>query len=72
MLSALRTRINIVEKLMSEDRWDEIEFDKIPSKAGLIYRNVFARKDITAKRYEEFISNKNTKVNATKTVESEK
>ena len=64
MLSALRTRINIVEKLMSEDRWDEIEFDKIPSKAGLIYRNVFARKDITAKRYEEFISNKNTKVNA--------
>ena len=30
-LSILRSRINIVEKLMSENRWDEIEFDKIPS-----------------------------------------
>lgn len=64
MLSYLRTRINILEKLMSENRWDEIEFDKIPSKAGLIYRNAFARNDITAKRYADFIHNKNTKVNA--------
>lgn len=64
MLSYLRTRINILEKLMSENRWDEIEFDKIPSKAGLIYRNAFARNDITAKRYASFIADKNTKVNA--------
>ena len=27
---------------MSENRWDEIEFDKLPSKAGLIYKNAFA------------------------------
>lgn len=64
MLSVLRTRINIVEKLMSENRWNEIEFDKIPSKAGLIYRNAFAHKDIIADRYAKFIANKNTKVNA--------
>ena len=32
ILSALRTRINIVEKLMSEGRWEEIEFAKLPSK----------------------------------------
>lgn len=63
MLSALRTRINIVEKLMSENRWNEIEFDKIPSKAGLIYRNAFAQKDIIADKYAEFISSKSTKVN---------
>ena len=30
ILSDLRARINIVERLMSENRWDEIEFDKIP------------------------------------------
>ena len=64
ILSALRTRINIVEKLMSENRWGEIEFDKIPSKAGLIYRNAFAHKDIIADKYAEFMASKDTKVNA--------
>lgn len=63
-LSLLRSRINIVEKLMSENRWGEIEFDKIPSKAGLIYSNTFAHKDIIADKYAEFIASKNTKVNA--------
>jgi hypothetical protein len=64
ILTTLRSRINIVEKLMSENRWNEIEFDKIPSKAGLIYKNAFARKNIIAKKYEEFIKSDKTKVNA--------
>lgn len=63
-LSELRTRINIVEKLMSENRWDEIEFDKIPSRAGLIYKNAFARRDMIAKKYETFAKSEDTKVNA--------
>ena len=63
-LSILRTKINIVEKLMSENRWDEIEFDKIPSKAGLIYKNAFARRDIIAKKYEAFAKSEKTTVNA--------
>jgi len=63
-LSELRSRINIVEKLMSSNRWQDIEFDKLPSKAGLIYKNAFARKDIIAKKYEEFIKNAATTVNA--------
>ena len=64
LLSSLRSRINIVEKLMSENRWEEIQFDKIPSKAGLIYKDVFARRPETAERYRQFISSKETKVNA--------
>jgi len=64
VLSELRSRINIVEKLMSQNRWDEIEFDKLPSKAGIIYKNAFARRDILAKRYETFAKDKTTKVNA--------
>lgn len=64
ILSALRTRINIVEKLMSENRWEEIEFDKIPSKAGLIYRNAFAHRDVIAEKYAKFMADKNTKINA--------
>lgn len=64
ILSVLRTRINVLEKLMSENRWDEIEFDKIPSRAGLIYKNAFARRDIIAKKYESFAKSEDTKVNA--------
>ena len=63
-LSILRERINVLERLMSAGKWDEIEFDKIPSKAGLIYKNAFARKDIIKAKYEAFAKDENTKVNA--------
>ena len=63
VLSVLRERINVLERLMSTGRWDEIEFDKIPSRAGIIYRNAFARRDILAKKYEAFAKNKDTTVN---------
>ena len=63
-LSILRARINVLERLMSANRWEEIEFDKIPSKAGLIYKNAFARRDIIAKKYEAFAKSSETKVNA--------
>ena len=70
-LSILRGRINIVERLMSENRWDEIEFDKIPSKAGMIYKNAFARHDLEREKsikevqtYAEFAKDTTKKVNA--------
>lgn len=63
-LSILRERINVLERLMSAGEWDKILFDKIPSRAGLIYRNAFARRDILRERYKKFIMDKNTKVNA--------
>jgi hypothetical protein len=69
-LSILRTRINVLEKLMSENRWDEIEFDKIPSRAGMIYKNAFARHDLEREKnenvqtYAEFAKDKTKTVNA--------
>ncbi len=63
-LSALRNRIKVVERLMSENRWNEIKFDELPSQAGIKYRNAFARKDMIATQYKEFATNKETKVNA--------
>ena len=68
-LSVLRNRINIVERLMSENRWDEIEFDKIPSKAGMIYKNAFARHDIERQQaavqsYADFAKDTTKEVNA--------
>lgn len=62
-LSYLREKINIVERLMSAGEWDKIEFDKIPSKAGIKYKNAFARRDIIAKKYEAFAKS-DAKVNA--------
>ena len=71
VLSALRARINVLERLMSEGRWDEIEFDKIPSKAGIKYKNAFARHDIERMKsdkivqsYADFAKSETTKVNA--------
>ena len=63
-LSILRERINVLERLMSEGRWDEIEFDKIPSKAGLKYKNAFARRDIIKAKYEAFAKDTTKTVNA--------
>ena len=69
-LSILRERINVLERLMSVGKWDEIEFDKIPSRAGLIYKNAFARHDIERMRegatqsYADFAKDTTTKVNA--------
>lgn len=52
-LSILRARINVLERLMSAGRWDEIEFDKIPSRAGMIYKNAFARHDLERAKNEK-------------------
>jgi hypothetical protein len=49
---------------MSQQKWDQIAFDKLPSKAGLLYKNAFMRREETKDRYAKFMSDKNTKVNA--------
>ena len=71
ILSRLRERSNVLERLMSAGKWDEIEFDAIPSKAGIKYKNAFARHDIERMKsekdvqsYEDFAKDKNTTVNA--------
>ena len=74
MLSKLRERIKVLERLMSAGRWDEIKFDAIPSRAGIIYRNAFAKHDVERMRlakehntevvsYENFMKDEKTTVN---------
>lgn len=67
-LSMLRERINVLERLMSAGKWDEIEFDKIPSRAGLIYKNAFARHDIERMKNEKVQSYADFAKDETKTV----
>ena len=64
MLSEGRKACNLVETLMSQNRWNEIEFQKLPSRAGLLYSKAFARRAETSARYAQFMSNDKTKVNA--------
>lgn len=63
-LSELRNYSNVLERLMSDKRWDEIDFSAVPSKAGLKYSKAFLKNKETSERYQEFIQSKNTKVHA--------
>lgn len=64
MLSEGRKACNLVETLMSQNRWDEIAFNKLPSRAGILYSKAFARREETRERYAAFMSSDKTKVNA--------
>lgn len=64
LLTRGREELKVLETLMSANRWSEIDFSKIPSKAGLIYKNAFARRDLIAQKYKEFIKSDKTTVNA--------
>ena len=53
LVRAMRKQIDVVERLMSAGRWDEIRYSAVPSRAMMIYRNAFRRHD--ADRYGQFI-----------------
>lgn len=53
-LSALRKRLNIVERAMSSGDWSSIDYSKVPSKASLIYRSAFGKRD--TERYGAYLS----------------
>jgi len=51
---ALRKHIGLLEQKMSENDWDEIQYDKIPSQAGRKHSKAFKRHD--EYRYEDFLT----------------
>ena len=53
-LSTLRTMINVVEQQVSANKWDEIDYQSIPSQANLKYARAFFRHDETRRR--EFLA----------------
>jgi hypothetical protein len=54
MLSTLREKLNLVETQMSQDMWNQIEFEKLPSKAAKKYRKAF--KKHAADRYAAYLT----------------
>lgn len=64
-LSALRRKIDVVERKMSANEWQEIKYPNVPSRANLIYRNAFLRHDEERRRaYLDKLSRGETKINA--------
>ena len=53
MLSSLRAYLDVVECKMSSNRWGEINYETVPSKANLIYKNAFMKHD--QERRTEFL-----------------
>ena len=50
MLSKLRAYIGIVETAMSGKEWGEIDYERVPSRANLIYNSAFLRHDEERRR----------------------
>jgi hypothetical protein len=53
ILSALRKHIDVLEVKMCGQKWNEINFEKVPSKASLNYRKAFGRHD--QERYAAYL-----------------
>jgi hypothetical protein len=57
MLSNLRNKIDIVEKKICSKQFKNIEYSKLPSRAGLVHRKTFLKHD--SERYVNFMSSLN-------------
>ena len=64
-LSVMRKEIDIVERKMSSDNWQSIDYEKVPSKASKLYTKAFMKHD--PERYTAYLEGLKTgkaKVNA--------
>ena len=64
-LSKLRKALDIVETKLCEKRYEDIDFSKLPSKAQMLYRELFMKH--AEERYVEYLkqlSEGNAKINA--------
>lgn len=65
-LSTLRKYLDVVEVKMSNNRWTEIIYAGVPSRAMAIYRNAFAKHDPEGfDAYVKSVSKGESKINAT-------
>lgn len=65
MLSTLRAYIKVIERDMSLNNWDKINYEMVPSRAMSTYGNAFQRHDMS--RFDQYIADINSgtkKVNA--------
>jgi len=67
-LSKAREDINVVERQMCSNEWNDINYSSVPSKASLLYKDAFARHDsVGYAKYIEDVKSGKTKINASVT-----
>lgn len=49
-LSAFRNKIKIVEAQMTAGKWSEINYNTVPARAGMLYKNAFLKHDEARRR----------------------
>lgn len=65
LLSKKRAELKVVEVSMSANKWLEIDYSKVPSKASLLYREAFKRHDADGySKFIESVEKGETKINA--------
>lgn len=65
MLSALRKYIDVTERKMSANNWQDIKYEAVPSRANLVYNNAFLRHDEERRRdYLGKVTKGEAKINA--------
>jgi len=57
-LSKLRNHINLIETKLTKREYASIDYSKVPSRAGYIYRNAFMKNDET--KYKKFLEDVNS------------
>lgn len=68
-ISALRAKISVVETFMSSDRFSEIDYGAVPSRANLKYAKSFVRHDKERReKYLEDLKKGKVKINASEAV----
>ena len=64
-LAKMRAKIGIVETMMSQNKWDKIDFEKLPAKASMIYSDAFMRHvENNYVKYLKSLASGEAKVNA--------
>lgn len=67
-LSMLRNYLEVVETRMSSNNWQAIDYERVPSKANLIYNNAFLRHDTERRSsYLDALTKGTAKVNSSVT-----
>lgn len=65
VLSTLRKYIDVTERKMSLNQWNEIKYESVPSKANLLYSNSFLKHDAERRKaYIESLKKGKTKINS--------
>jgi hypothetical protein len=65
VLSELRNYMNVVEVKISANKWDKVDYEAVPSKANLKYRNAFLAHDMERRvEFLQALKNGEKKINS--------